>query len=282
MEPNALVAVHGIGNLQRGCTPEQAAAVLAADWQTRLADGYRAAGLGAEPVPALTVAYYAHLLTAADLEAQGPGDEDPERLSEPEAELCAAWLRALGAPEGTDAQGRATMPFRQALHWLSARHGVAAELLGRVGVALAREVSVYLTHPPRRRAARDRVAETIRRVRPRVVLAHSLGSVVTYEALHAHPDLEVPLLITLGSPLGLSGGLFEALDPAPRQGRGSRPPGVGRWVNLADRGDLVAVPRRLGDRFPVDEHDETSIGRLDFHTLGSYLASGRTVTALRG
>ena len=34
-------------------------------------------------------------------------------------------------------------------------------------------------------------------------MAHFLGTVVAYEALHAHPDLHVHLLVTLGSPLAL-------------------------------------------------------------------------------
>ncbi len=34
-------------------------------------------------------------------------------------------------------------------------------------------------------------------------MAHVLGTVVAYEALHAHPDLHVYLLVNLGSPLVL-------------------------------------------------------------------------------
>ncbi len=34
-------------------------------------------------------------------------------------------------------------------------------------------------------------------------MAHFLGTVLAYEALHAHPDLHVYLLVTLGSPLAL-------------------------------------------------------------------------------
>ena len=34
-------------------------------------------------------------------------------------------------------------------------------------------------------------------------MAHFLGTVVAYEALHAHPDLHVYRLVTPGSPLAL-------------------------------------------------------------------------------
>jgi pimeloyl-ACP methyl ester carboxylesterase len=113
-----------------------------------------------------------------------------------------------------------------------------------------------------------------------VVLAHSLGSVIAYEALHAHPELTVDCFVTLGSPLGLPGGIFDHLVPAPIANRGARPAGVRYWVNLADTGDLVAIPRRLGDRFPVDQHADTPIGRIDFHTFGAYLSSPLTAAAI--
>ena len=38
-------------------------------------------------------------------------------------------------------------------------------------------------------------------------MAHFLGTVVAYEALHAHPDLHVYLLVTPGSPLALPGAI---------------------------------------------------------------------------
>lgn len=275
----AVVAVHGIGNLQPGLAPDRAAALLAGQWQPRLAAGYAAAGLSQLPVPRLEAAYYAHLL--AEPEAQGPADDDrPERLPEAQRAVAAALLLAAGVPEPPEGQGAATLPLRQALDWLAARRERDARRLGRVVVAFAREVYVYLSHPVRRERARQAVAATLREHRPRVVLAHSLGSVVAYEVLHAHPELAPELLVTLGSPLGLPGAVFDALDPEPRDGRGARPPGVARWVNLADPGDLVALPRRLGDRFPVDHHDEAAIGRLDFHTLGGYLGCGLTAAAM--
>lgn len=94
--------------------------------------------------------------------------------------------------------------------------------------------------------------------------AHSLGSVVAYETLHAHPELGVNTFITLGSPLGMPSAVFDVLDPAPVEGRGQCPPGVTSWTNIADAGDLVALPRRLGDRFPVTTHQELHMAMADF------------------
>jgi pimeloyl-ACP methyl ester carboxylesterase len=144
---------------------------------------------------------------------------------------------------------------------------------------LVREANAYTSRPQARAAVRERVAAAIRSHRPRVVVAHSLGSVVAYEALHAFPELEVELLVTLGSPLGLPT-LARRLEPAMRHGQGARPAGVERWVNIADGGDLVALPPKLGGLFPVDTHATTDIGWLDPHTLGGYLANGVTAAAI--
>jgi hypothetical protein len=92
--------------------------------------------------------------------------------------------------------------------------------------------------------------------------------VVAYEALHQRPDLRVGTFLTLGSPLGMPGTVFEALDPEPVAGRGVRPPGVQRWVNVADVGDLIAVPVELGGRFDVDRHEPVRIAFAAFHTFG--------------
>jgi hypothetical protein len=267
-----VLAVHGIWNRIDGVTPDEAARTLAAKWRPALAAGYADIGLIAEP-PALEAAYYAHLVAA---HAQGDLD-DLDSWSPIEQRWAWAWMRALGAPAET-AQGYPTAPLRQAMDWLIARRGSAG--IARVMAAFLREVFVYLTRPGVRERARATVAAAVETHRPSVVVAHSLGSVVTYEALHARPDLRVDLLVTVGSPLGLPEVVFDALDPEPRDGRGARPPGAGRWVDIADPGDLIAVPPRLGGRFDVDAYAEAPIGRADFHTMAAYLSCGLVAAAI--
>lgn len=54
----------------------------------------------------------------------------------------------------------------------------------------------------------------------------------------------------------------------------SRPPTVRRWVNLADPGDLIAVPRVLSRYFTgIDTDLEPSIHAFDFHKAKNYLAN---------
>jgi hypothetical protein len=108
------------------------------------------------------------------------------------------------------------------------------------------------------------VADTIAARGARVVLAHSLGSVVAYETLWARPDLEVELLITLGSPLAPPDVVFDRLDPAPRNGKGRRPPGVRRWINVAPR----ASSRQLRPR-PAGKPRLVCDDQLDLTTCSS-------------
>jgi pimeloyl-ACP methyl ester carboxylesterase len=84
-----------------------------------------------------------------------------------------------------------------------------------------------------------------------VIVAHSLGSVVAYEALCAHPEWPVSIFVTVGSPLGIRNLIFEKLDPAQQSGTGAGvwPAGIKRWVNIADTGDVVALIKELGSRF---------------------------------
>ncbi|MBC2902130.1 serine peptidase [Streptomyces cupreus] len=274
-----IVVVHGVRNYQRGLEPDDAADKLAAGWRDRLACGYKDAGLGHLAVPDVTAAYYAH--TLRDAESQGAGDE-LDQLTSAEQQAVVEWLRVVGLPaEPAEGQSWGGLPLRQAVDLVARRRGIAARTLSRIAVALMPEVFGYLASPKRRRQARDAVAETIRACDAKVVVAHSLGSVVTYEALHAYGGLGVEVLVTLGSPLGLPGAVFDMLDPAPdTAGRGQRPEGLLHWINIADSGDLVALPRRLGDRFPVDAHQEAHMAAVDFHTLNTYLAHGLTAAAL--
>jgi hypothetical protein len=73
----------------------------------------------------------------------------------------------------------------------------------------------------------------------RVIVAHSLGTVLTYMALCNHPGWAIDTFVTLGSPLA-SPMIVGALDPPPVDGRGVWPASVHRWVNVRAVGDKAA------------------------------------------
>ncbi|MEO3872875.1 alpha/beta hydrolase [Nonomuraea sp. B12E4] len=268
-----IVGVHGIWNYSYYRSSRDATvatAAISSDWTAWLREGLTTARGKPDDAP-VRVAYYAHHLHRGT--AQGA---DITQLDEDAQTLLTDWVELLReAP--VISQGTRTIRARAAVDWLTAHYGEPAR---RFAMIFAREVSSYLKTPNGRRrlAARDAVAETIRTAARQdeavTVVAHSLGSVVVYEALWAHPELRVDRLVTLGSPLGMPGVVFDRLDPAPGS-RGSRPPGVSEWINLADIGDLVAVPRTgLSSAFDgvVSENPALTIAKWDFHTVRSYLS----------
>ncbi|MEU3188588.1 serine peptidase [Streptomyces sp. NPDC006923] len=286
-----ILGVHGVGNYRPGETAQQASDNLAAAWRNALGDTPEPAGTHGDRTRDggpddrrdhnLAVAYYAHLLRPPTPHQGGPTGLDG--LDALEQRMVRDWLAEL-LPRGGVPAGPGTWPLRQAVSWLA-----RTRFPGRAGVewfvaTFFREVATYLREEggPVRGAVRGEVAAAIAAHRPEVVVAHSLGSVVAYEALWAYPETPVELLVTVGSPLALPHAVFPRLDPAPLGARGKRPPGVRRWVNLADPGDIVAVPPRgVGHRFDgvaVDEH--TVIHAFDFHRVRNYLRAPRVREAV--
>jgi hypothetical protein len=72
----------------------------------------------------------------------------------------------------------------------------------------------------------------------------------------------------------MPGVVYDRLQPDPVIIGGARPPGVRRWINMADVGDIVAVPRGgLSSSFDGIELDvEVAIDDWDFHRVRNYLA----------
>ncbi|MFI8338895.1 hypothetical protein ACIF8W_02230 [Streptomyces sp. NPDC085639] len=250
-----VLGIHGVRNYKAAdSTPHLGSGRLRSDWLTAL--GPTASGLDLE------TAYYADLLRS---EKQG---EDP---ADEELALIEQWARAWGVdPSG--AQGRATGWLRWICGQVAARAGERPAVVEKSVKLFFPEVTRYFATG--RSAVLERVKASMLRHRPDVVVAHSLGSVVAYEALHELADeLEVELLLTLGSPLALPNAIFDRLAPGPLDGRGVRPPGVRRWVNIADVGDFVAIPKgALARAFTgVEERPEISIAPLWPHSVLDYL-----------
>ncbi|MDX8146932.1 serine peptidase [Lentzea sp. BCCO 10_0061] len=266
-----IVGVHGVGNYRPGETPEQAARSLSTVWSARLARHE----LG---LRAVEIAYYADVLRAQGRQ----GSDDLSTLPDQAEQLVRLWLNELGLPPGTG-QGWGTWPIRQALAWIAEQRKLSARLLELFVATFFREVAAYLREPAMREHARARVVRSLTARRPSVVIGHSLGSVVAYEALWACPEVPVDLFVTLGSPLALPHAVFHRLDPAPLDERGAKPPGVARWINLADPGDLVALPAggisRRFDDVDGDEHDV--VHAFDFHLVSNYLKCKKLGDELR-
>jgi len=147
----------------------------------------------------------------------------------------------------------------------------------RLAIWLVRQVHLYLTDDRIRACTQQRVERAVT-ARTRVLIGHSLGSVVAYEAACAHPEWTIDTLITLGSPLGIRS-VGELVRPMITGGRGMRPP-VRRWVNVAAGADPVALVKELKPIFGEVEDELVSNGRWRAHEIGMYLNAPPTAEAI--
>lgn len=115
--------------------------------------------------------------------------------------------------------------------------------------------------------ARDVQARLIKRLRAfrhdRILLvAHSMGSVIAYDALRLleleDPSLRVEHLVTAGSPLGLA---KVKLKIEAEHGALRVPNNVSTWTNLADGEDVVAVMGALDAAFGPSDYGVELVDR---------------------
>jgi surfactin synthase thioesterase subunit len=109
----------------------------------------------------------------------------------------------------------------------------------------------------RAQAARDLLKTTLRAAanddRPVLLLAHSMGSVIAFDALwqmsrEQRGESAVAMLLTIGSPLGQKI-VQRHLLGAKSTGRDRYPDNIDSWVNIAAVGELTAIDRRLQNDF---------------------------------
>lgn len=185
---------------------------------------------------------------------------------------------------GTEAEARleaSRAGFAEALQAL-AGGGDAIAAIGQAASDAAFDrtvdmVTIMATDPDLRDTMRAR-ATAVLDDSTRVVVAHSLGTLLSYQALCRNPDWRIPTFITLGSPLA-SPFIFDQLDPAPVDGVGVWPGAVQRWVNVRAVGDkAAAVP--LGEKFGPRVEDVLVDNGHRHHDPEPYLNSVLTGAAV--
>jgi hypothetical protein len=279
-----IAAIHGIAQQLKG------AQILREEWSAPLADG-----LSRTPVRLLrdddvAYAFYGGLFRSPD-RVRGRGAEgetgdaadaafDDELLARMWSAAAAAHPDRVFPPHG-DLRGtsRGTQAALTALSRVPYFAGVAMDL-ARGDLTQVRR---YMREPTLRLAAQ---AELDAVVTPdtRVIVAHSLGTVVAYEALHryaAAPNWRgVTTLVTLGSPLGIRNLIFDALVPAPSDGQGRWPVLVRDWTNISDDGDVVALEKKLSARFGLRVVDIAVSNEATAHDVSPYLSATATGQAI--
>jgi pimeloyl-ACP methyl ester carboxylesterase len=258
-----LVFVHGIGGSRQADVDRER-------WVGALARGAREAGhsraaeslVGGSLVEVIFT-HYGDLFQHT--QAQGPGGIDLDEaetilLSEFLAEVVATHCHAADTATSaalTDALAQLRLDRQQQGIGDLVRRAInaATTLLGArpwrgagqwaSGKLLVRDLSQVARYLARSEPDTDlRTLDTrIRRVLaaalgpgPTVVIAHSLGTVVSFETLHECTSV-VPLWVTLGSPLAMRAFVWPKVRPRPP----ATPDMVLRWLNYWDRDDIIAA-----------------------------------------
>ena len=273
-----VLAVHGIAQQFKG---EE---TLLKDWRPALLDGLRLAQYdGAVEVD---FAFYGDLFRKSGTMAGAEPQLRPEDLSEYEGTLLIELWREAARVDPTiippDAKTMLYVPdlVRRAFLALSTKRFVASLTEKTVILRFVNQVYRYFNEPKLRAEAQRRVAV---KVNPdtHTIVAHSLGSVVAYEALCANPGWPVRTLVTIGSPLGIPNLVFDRLVPSPTHFLGAWPACLARWTNISAKGDFVALQRRLEKCFGDQVVDVAVDNEFDAHDALRYLTARETGQAIR-
>jgi PGAP1-like protein len=269
----AVVGVHGIAQQYKG--PHH----LVATWLPSLQDGVHFAG-GKLAAANFAMAFYGNLFRkpgTMSTTATGFPPLSATDLDDDDTELLDLWWReaarvdpAVPGPDDTT-MVRTPKAAQRALNALS-QSSFFAGAAERIMVGVVKQVRLYFSDAQVRAAAVGSVEDAVT-ADTRVLIGHSLGSVVAYEALAAHPEWKVHTLVTLGSPLGISNLVFDKLKPSPTDGRGAFPECASAWVNVASPGDVVALVKTLADRFDGAVSDHLVDNGAKAHDASPYLTT---------
>ncbi|MGW4771964.1 hypothetical protein ACWEO2_28475 [Nocardia sp. NPDC004278] len=251
-----IVGVHGIAQQYRGRYE------LESMWSTALRDGLfvsEYSDLAERMTPQdLRVSFFGDLFRPSGaMSVEGP--PFTHRDVDPGAErdfLEALYGRAvllepeLAPPSGAMVAGRtAVKVVVDRLLRSRALAGVTERML----VGNVKQATAFIGDPAVKARVLGRLRETVTSD-TRVLIGHSLGSIVAYEYLcAAGSDSPIELLVTMGSPLGIPSLVFDRLTPAPVDGVGVWPGSDRRWVNVSDPDDFIALRPKLEGLFADSE-----------------------------
>ncbi|MFG2042165.1 hypothetical protein [Dactylosporangium sp. NPDC048998] len=272
-----LVGVHGVAKHRLGRH------LLLRDWAPALADGVERAAGRAVPVPDLDLAFYGDVFlpvggtVSSGAKSGGGDDAELDGMDEAElAEVAEVLAESVSASDVAAAEAevpkgytRVPRPLQVLLRAVDRRFGAAA---GVLYVGVLRQLRRYLTDPELKATVDARVEAAIVG-RCRVLIGHSLGSLVAYEYLRQHPGHSVQLLLTLGSPLGLRMVRSRlTVEPLP----------VPAWVNVRDLRDPVTCAGPLHTWWPQigPAGDRIVDNGPDAHAAEGYLARETTGAVL--
>ena len=269
-----IVAVHGIGQQFKGN------AIIHSEWWAPFLSGLQLAGRELTDEREFTCPFYGHLfrppgaMSVSDsLRVDDIGEEEAELLKRfwlatsavdqtvPSPEEFGFGMSLARTPQFLQ---RALNALSQSSFWANASESL---LIGDL-----RQVVRYFKESDLHDQILNIVLNQISGD-TQVVIGHSLGSVVAYEALCQKPA-NVVSFISLGSPLAIRNLIFDKLTPRPNTEEiGAWPGKIKYWTNIADKGDIVALEKQLHKFFGDDVKDILVFNGSNAHHGENYLTT---------
>jgi hypothetical protein len=275
-----VVGIHGIWNPVDG-------AEITRDWFPNLQYGLQQAGFPAISKNEFVVAAYADLFESNNVRSSG-NDLSLEELNEPWTEefLLRLWREAalqdrkVQSPD-LEGRGRKADLIQEGIRQMMKYPVIQVPGEKISFFTFLSQVRRYLFDKDLKAQIQERVVSQITE-ETRVIIGHSLGSIVAYECLCKHPSWKIHTLVTVGSPLGITPSVFKQLIPTPQAEKGDYPPVV-KWINVADERDIVALEKKLSSRFgEVEDYSVKHSDKALFsaHDVRCYLKAIETGRAI--
>lgn len=287
-----LVLVHGINN------EKQSAAEIGESWMGALSEAWATAGLSQPEDLDVCVPYYAEELAALSRAPVGAVQAGGGKttVSGTEMALLQEYADAIGvtgadvlaAAQEAGVEIRALQAGVPHVSWVIGLSRALEGILPSKGKYLARlflrQAAIYLD----RAGVQSRIKNIVRPhlfngAGPSVIVAHSLGTVISYELLteKATAPNSVPLFCTLGSPLAVS----IVADHVGKRSQFPNPP-IQRWLNGYHANDFVTLGRSLeaavlGFGGIENENSIVNDGE-DKHDILAYLGTPGIAAAIHG
>jgi len=279
-----LAFVHGINN--QGNTKQE----IEDSWWGTLEKTWADMGLPTKSKPPISTAYYADILADA---ADKGNDAIPMGATEASTGYALQFLKEYAEAAGVtqeelnaaaDKAGISREAVAQGFPhegWIIDFATLLEEILPDKGKFIAelflRQSVVYINDKVLALKIDNKVKADIfdNLSDPTVVVAHSLGTVISYRLLanNQQATRNIPLIVTLGSPLSVQ--VFKPILPA--KGQLPNPP-IEKWCNGRDPKDFITLGRDINkDSIGFDGIENTTEivpdPEGDCHSIKHYLAS---------
>ncbi len=274
-----IIAIHGLGN-----KPDRN--LLQQWWKKSLSEGLKNAGVRIWRLP-FRLVYWSDILYPKPLDLRIRDEKNPLYIENP-------YIRGSGKPAArkTSLKSRLYRYLDKSLDQLFEKNHsiINIEAVSNHFIRLFfSDLDVYyskkresLVHPGQsaHQAIQNRLFEELKRHRRKRILliAHSMGSIVSFDVLNQHPSkLSVDTFVTIGSPLGLANIKESALQVQKLQNPSLEQPHIpecitGAWYNLSDPEDQVAMDSSLADDLSPNSRGVQVVERIIFN---DYVSRGK-------